>query len=298
MTMRADTKRNIILGTTFLAVVVGLLLLQGAQTSDCREGNHTVLVLVDFTDALSSEAISEAKDVIWRKIESAPPLSTIIFKPIVGADQSGQQIPRQVITSCKADKPNVWTAFLGSKKKAREDWEHFEKATCGEGNPANLSCGDPRRKGGFFADLASGSLTKSVTSPILEQIVDDARQHLTVRPQSWDVVVVTDWKEYGPHLNVHTSSCVSQHPIDIKKVQTFVANETKPLFVLGSHGRSSTITSLFAVRTSMTNQEADCLENDVAKRFVAESVGLAPNATNDQIGIDMPQFDRLPRSSP
>ena len=298
MSMRAETKRNILLGTGFIVAVVALLLLQAAQTNDCREGSHTVLVLVDFTDALSSEAVSEAKNVIWQKIENAPQLSTIIFKPIIGADQSGQQIPRHAITSCKADKPNFWTAFLGSKKKARENWEAFEKATCGESSPANLTCGDPRRKGGFFADLESGSLTKSVTSPILEQIVDDSRQHITVRPQSWDLVVVTDWKEYGPHLNVHTNSCVSQHPIDIQKVQTFVANKTKPLVVVGNQSRLSTITSLFAVRTSMTNQEADCLENDVAKRFIAESVGYATNAITGEIGIDIARFDRLPRSTP
>ena len=293
--MKWETKRNFIVGGGFLLLMVGLVAYQGIRTKDCDDSHHSVLVLVDYTDPIGEDARSAIKDRIWTIIEAAPNFSTVILRPILGVDVTGAMLEKETVQLCRPERPDFTSPWKGAVK-IKEAWSKFKSEVCGASSvddpTGGLRCGDDSRKGSFF----DKSRPQSQSSPILEQVVDNARRFLTVPdvPRSWDLVIVTDWKEYTPQLDLHTKACAGSAKEMIERIPIFIGpnQSDKPFTALTSEsaptGRGSTITSLFVLREGMSDDEADCLEQNFAKYF------LATNASN--IPPHSIVLDRLPRT--
>lgn len=310
--MKWETKRNFLIGGAFLAGMIGLVAYQATQTKDCGDSHHAVLVLIDYTDPIGYDANSAIKDRIWTIIEAAPNFSTLILRPILGVDVTGAMLDKETLQLCRPERPDFTAPWKGAVA-IRETWDKFKTEVCGTSSlnaavdyPAEeglntvdiaasaggLPCGDDSRKGSFF-DM---SRPQSQSSPILEQVVDNTRRFLTVPdiPRSWDLVIVSDWKQYTQQLDLHTKRCVGSAKDMIGRIPTFIgpSQEDKPFKALTSpeapSGRSSTITSLFVLRDGMSDEEADCLEREFAQQFIV------PNTTNVPAANIV--FERLPRT--
>lgn len=293
--MRWETKRNFLVGGAFFALMVGLVVYQALRTENCDDSRHTVLVLVDYTDPVGQDAIAAVKDRVWTIIEGAPNFSTVVLRPILGKDVSGAMLDKETVELCRPERPDLTSPWKGAVK-IRETWRAFKAQVCGK--PAasaatdDLHCGDESRKDSFF----DKQRPESLSSPILEQVVDNSRRFLTVPnvPKSWDLVVVTDWREYTPQLDLHTRACAGVGRSMLERIPTFIGpdSEDRPFQALAATdaptGRASSITSLFVLREGMSDAEADCLEREFAQQFIAtNAVNIPPSNI---------AFERLPRT--
>lgn len=282
-----STKQNFMLGGAFFVAVFGLVAYQSLRTTTCADDSHTVLVLVDFTDQIGDDARGAMKDHVWRIIEAAPDFSKVIMRPVMGLDGAGQMMVSSPVQACRGEKPGPGTGFKGPAKKARESWAQFKSQICGatQGDALDLTCGHSDRGASFF----DGKYAKSFTSPILEEITGNVSRFISTTRGSWDLVVATDWKQNTPNLNLESQSCDSRQSIDLSRIPTLVAPNEKPLSASDDQARKSTVTSLFLLRQSMTDAEANCLESRVAQRFLLTHLG--PSSV-----VAPPVFHRLPRT--
>lgn len=280
-----STRQNFAIGFAFLGLLVGLYAWRSLQPQDCSESTHTTLVLFDVTDPLGTQAIAAAKDNAWGIIESAPDFSRVIVKPIRGL-RGSETTETKEVASCRPIKPTATTGFQQGVKKVEREWNTFAEWFCGDsGGQRGLTCGDSRRKKNSALDAA---FPPSSTSPILESIVDNARQYISPRGQSWTLIVISDWRQYGSSLDLHLKRCDLQPQIDISAVPFLADARSRVLDVEQDFGRPSQAISLFALRDGMTTPEADCLQRFGEKFLIgitAESRFILP-----------PKTIRLPRS--
>jgi hypothetical protein len=281
-----STTRNFAFGTAAILALIAAMVFQTLRTNDCDGGSHTVLVLVDFTDALSADARFALKDHVWRVIEDAPDFSWVVLRPILGKSISGSQVARPEKKFCRGEKPDFTSPWKGAAKIVREKWGEFKVQVCGAHPDGKLSsCGDALRSGSFFEQ----SINPSANSPILEQIVDDTRRFLKSRDQTWDLLVATDWRQNTEILDLHNRKCSEPgRVIDLDKLPLFTQDKTRLFSGSSSSSRVSTISSLFIPRADMDNEEADCLINRVAFPFFMNNMQNA--------GVRVTAETRLPRS--
>ena len=280
-----STRQNFAIGFAFLALLGGLFAWKALQPTDCGGSTHTTLILFDVTDPLSPPAIAAAKDRAWDIIESSPDFSRLIVKPIrgLGAVQTAQ--PTE-FASCRPIKPTATTGLQQGVKQVERDWNSFMDWFCGDSaGQRGLSCGDTRRARNSALDSA---FPPSSTSPILESIVDNARQYISPRVQSWNLIVITDWKQYGSSLDLHLKRCDLQPQINMTKVPFLADTRSRVLDVKQDFGRPSRVISLFALRDGMTTPEADCLQR-FGEKFMNSIMSDSPH-------INPPITERLPRS--
>jgi hypothetical protein len=280
-----STRQNFAIGFAFLGLLAGLYAWRALQPSDCGDSTHTTLILFDVTDPLGAPAIAAAKDRAWDIIESAPDFSRLIVKPIrgLGAAPTAQAAE---FTKCRPTKPTATTGLKQGVKQVEREWNSFKDWFCGDSaGQRGLSCGDSRRTRNSALDSI---FPPSSTSPILESIVDDARQYISPRAQSWNLIVITDWKQYGSSLDLHLKRCDLQPQIDMTKVPFLADSKSRVLDVKQDFGRPSQVTSFFALRAGMTTPEADCLQ-----RFGEKFIN---SITSDSPYINPPITERLPRS--
>jgi hypothetical protein len=280
-----STRQNFGIGFAFLGILGGIFAWSELQPKDCGDSTHTTLILFDVTDPLGASAISAAKDYTWGIIEAAPDFSRVIVKPIRGLGEHNV-LGATVQTNCRPIKPTFGTGVRAAVKKVEGEWSSFQDWFCGDsGGQRGLACGDQGRakKGALDA-----SFPPSTSSPILESIVDDARQYLSPRPQSWNLVVITDWRQYSSSLDLHMTRCDLHAQINVNKVPFLADARARVLEVKKDFGRPSQAVSLFAVRDGMTNAEADCLQ-----RF---GENFLNSITADSLAIQPPATFRLPRS--
>lgn len=295
--MRADTKRNFMIGGAFFASLLLLLIYQAVKTENCDDSHHTVLVLVDYTDSIGIDALAALKDRVWKIIESAPDYSSVILRPILGVGVSGRDLDRSTNMTCRPEKPSRTSGFTGSAQEVREKWNRFKNDVCGniddDSFAGEATCGDERRRSSFF----ERTHPQSQSSPILEQIVDNTRRFLRVpdRPISWDLVIATDWKQYTQQLDLHTKPCMGSAQEMVARIPLLIPPDSngKIFSALPPQdtrtGLPSRITSLFVLRAGMSNDEANCLERDFARFFLATN-------TNNIAASDL-VFERLPRTA-
>jgi hypothetical protein len=280
-----STRQNFTIGFAFLGLLAGLYAWRSLQPQDCGDSTHTTLILLDVTDPLGTPAIAAAKDRAWGIIESAPDFSRVIVKPIRGLG-GGQTNQSTEFASCRPIKPSATTGLKQGVKKVEREWSSFKDWFCGDSaGHRGLTCGDSRRTRNSALDSV---FPPSSTSPILESIVDNARQYISPRVQSWSLIVITDWKQYGSSLDLHLKRCDLQPQIDLTKVPFLADAKSRVLDVKQDFGRSSQVTSLFALRDGMTTSEADCLQ-----RFGEKFMN---SITSDSPYINPPITERLPRS--
>jgi hypothetical protein len=274
-----STRQNFVIGFAFLALLAGLYAWKALQPKDCGNSTHTTLILFDVTDPLSAAAIAAAKDRAWDTIESAPDFSRVIVKPIRGLGGAQTTDPTE-FSSCRPIKPTATTGFQQGIKIVERDWSGFKDWFCGDSaGQRGLACGDSRRTRKSALDSV---FPPSTTSPILESIVDNARQYISPRVQSWNLIVITDWKQYGSSLDLHLKRCDIQPQIDMTKVPFLADTRSRVLDVKQDFGRPSQAISLFAVRDGMMNLEADCLQRFGEKflnSITSESRSILPSET-------------------
>ncbi len=280
-----STRQNFTIGFAFLGILGVLYFWSSLQPKDCGNSTHTTLVLFDVTDPLSAPAISAAKDYAWEIIESAPDFSRVVVKPIrgLGGDTADSLA---AVTSCRPIRPTASTGLRDAVKKVEGEWASFKDWFCGaSAGRSGLTCGDQLRSKKSALDER---FPPSTSSPILESIVDDVRQYISPRAQSWNLIVITDWRQYGSSLDLHLKRCDLQPQIEMDKVPFLADARQRVLEVKRDFGRPSQAVSLFAVRNGMTNAEADCLQRFGEKFF--------NGITSDSPSIQPPQTFRLPRS--
>lgn len=284
--MTADTKRNFMIGGTFFALLLIFLAYQAFRTKGCEGGSHSVLVLVDFTDAIGDDTRAALKDQVWFIVEKAPDFSKVILRPILGANSSGAQIDHEAIEECRMEKPDFTSPWTGSAKEVRKKWRVFKDQICGKSQTSNdTSCSDPKRDASFFEK----TFETSASSPIMEQIVDNTRRFLASPERSWDLIVASDWRQFTNMLDLHTQPCQPGRDIDLSKLPLFTQAGNR-LFRASQGGRRpNEIHSLFIPRKGMTNEEVDCLLDRVAAPFFF-------NNMEGGGGVEAPLVPPLPRS--
>jgi hypothetical protein len=282
-----STAKNFAISGLFIVALIGLVFWKESQPTGCENSNHTVLILLDTTDPLSERALSATKEYVWGLIDAAPAFSRVIFKEIRGVSRTTGEQESTVLEACRKNNPEDLSAgFRGPTKPVEAEWRELKDWVCGQspsGDP--VACNSPQRsKNGIF----DRSSTASESSPILESIVDGAREYLTTRDQSWTLAVITDWRQYGSALDLHTKKCDLRTPIDYSKVP-FLADASRRAFsVRGNPDSQSRIVSYFVLRESMTNDEANCLQS-FAERFLGSQ--LESSST-----IEPFEIIRLPKS--
>lgn len=282
-----STTRNFAISAVFFLSLLALVLWKDRQPKGCDSAKHTTLILLDFTDPLGKDAISTAKEYVWEQIEKSPAFSRIIFKEIRGTDPGLSEAKNSVLELCRKNTPSdITNQFKGATKPVEKEWNILKDRVCGHGDPkASLSCSSPNRTADGFLDVQAAP---SASSPILESTVDAAREYLTTREQSWTMIVISDWKQYGSSLNLHTQKCDMNAPPDFRKVP-FLADPNRRAFsVRGTPANQSKVVSLFAVRSSMTNDEANCLQQ-FSEKFLNSQLQASRL-------IDAPEIIRLPKS--
>ena len=282
-----STKRNFAISGLFIAGLLALVIWRDRQPTGCENSTHTILILLDNTDPLGERAISATKEYIWTLIAAAPAFSRIIFKEIRGESRTPSDREPTVLEACRKNNPeDISAGFKGPTKPVEQDWLKLKDWVCGQSPSGDsLACNSPQRsKNGIF-DRES---QPSESSPILESIVDGAREYLTTRDQSWTLAVITDWRQYGSTLDLHTRKCDLRTPINYSQVPFLADASRRTLSVRGSVDRQSRVISYFALRESMTNDEADCLQV-FAERFLGSQLESNPR-------IDPFEIVRLPKS--
>jgi hypothetical protein len=281
-----STKSNFLFAFIAFAALIGAVIWQGARTKDCTGASNTFLVLVDLTDELSDNAVATAKEHIWQMIQAAPAFTRIIVKEIRGANTDGTQTAARVEEACRPETLDFTTQFKGATKPVEREWFELQDWFCGQGPEGEpLACNSTRRTRSGILDRSS---MPSASSPILETIVDASREYITTRAQSWTVVVLTDWRQYGSSLDLHVTKCHQQPKPDFRSVDYLADPKYRAFRVIGTHPRQSEFISMFALRESMTGEEANCLQ-DFAHRFILSQIESNPQ-------IAEPQFIRLPKS--
>ena len=267
--------------------MLALVIWKDRQPTGCENSDHTVLILFDTTDPLSERAISATKEYIWGLIEAAPAFSRIVFKEIRGESRTASDQGTTVLEACRKSNPkDISAGFKGPTKPLEKDWQELKDWVCGESSSGDaLACNSARRsKNGIFDRQSEAS----ESSPILESIVDGAREYLTTREQSWTLAVITDWRQYGSSLDLHTRKCDLRTPINYSSVPFLADASRRALSVRGTPETQSRVISYFALRESMTNEEADCLQG-FAERFLGGQLESTPK-------IEPFEIIRLPRS--
>ena len=240
------------------------------QQTDCSNFDHTTLVLIDQTDSISDEAKLTAKDFVWATIEKAPDFSRVVFKEILGT-QVTSVTKRDDIEICREVQPTAVTA-LTAAPSLKKKWAAFKDKVCGttSGDIGTPSCGSPTRNRDGYLD---GKSTPSMTSPILEGVTDAARQYLTTRPQSWDLVVISDWRQFSGNIDLHRKPCRSSNMPDYATASFLGGQSAKVFSVAGNPLRQSTVQSLFVTRIGMSNDEANCLRQFSQGFFLSQLQG-------------------------
>lgn len=244
--------------------------LSSTQRTDCRSFDHTTLVLIDQTDAISDEAKLTAKEFVWATIEKAPDFSRVVFKEIVGTQHAiGEK--RNDIELCREVQPTAVTDVTAAPS-LKKKWAAFKDKVCGTttGGSGMPSCGSPERHRDGYLDRKS---TPSDTSPILEEVSNAARQYLTAKPQSWDLIVISDWRQFAGGIDLHRKPCSSKNMPNYSTVP-FLGNQSSKLFsVSGNPSRQSSVQSLFVTRRGMSNDEANCLRQFSQGFFLSQLQG-------------------------
>jgi hypothetical protein len=135
----------------------------------------------------------------------------------------------------------------------------------------------------------------SHTSPILESVVDSARQYLTIKDQSWTLVILSDWRQYGGSVDLHTKHCNPSAMLNYQSVPALAQKDKTTLSVSGEPERSSRVVSLFALRSTMANSEADCLQR-FSEGFLLAQIEGGPLDNGETPRVLPPETYRLPRS--
>ena len=275
----------VVLATTFFFATT--------QQSDCSNFDHTTLVLIDQTDSIGEEARLTAKDYIWAVIEKAPNYSRVVFKEIIGSQSSTAASAARDIELCREIKPSFTTQLTNEEVTVKERWAALMNEVCGtNGTETILSCGSPVRKKDGVLDRES---LPSESSPILEEVADAARQYLTAKPQSWDLVVLSDWRQFSGKIDLHRHPCDSKNMPDYSTAP-FLGNPSSKIFsVSGNPVRQSAVLSLFVTRKGMSNEEANCLRQFSQGFFLSQlQVGLL--ADKRMPSISSPVIKDLPQS--
>jgi len=250
--------------------MVAFYFFSSTQRTDCSSFDHTTLVLIDQTDSISDEAKLTAKEFVWATIEKAPDYSRVVFKEIVGTQDASAE-KRDDIELCREVRPTAVTDVT-AEPSLKKKWASFKDKVCGttSGGTGTPSCGSPERNRDGYLDRKS---TPSDTSPILEKVADAARQYLTAKPQSWDLVVISDWRQYAGKIDLHRTPCSSNNMPDYATVP-FLSDRSSKLFsVSGNPSRQSSVQSLFVTRRGMSNDEANCLRQFSQGFFLSQLQG-------------------------
>lgn len=282
-----STKKNFAISGLFIAALLALVIWREAQPTGCESSTHTVLILLDSTDPLSERAISATKEYVWGLIEGAPAFSRILFKEIRGESGTPSDQGTTVLEACRKNDPNDLSAgFKGPTKPVEKDWRELKDWVCGKSPPGeSLACNSPQRsKSGIFDRKSE----PSKSSPVLESIVDGAREYLTTRDQSWTLALITDWRQYGSTLDLHTKKCDPRTPINYSQVPFLADLSRRALGVRGNPEHQTQVVSYFVLRESMTNDEANCLQS-FAERFLGSQLEANPK-------IEPFEIIRLPKS--
>ena len=275
----------VVLATTFFFATT--------QKRDCSNFDHTTLVLIDQTDSIGEEARLTAKDYIWTVIEKAPDYSRVVFKEIIGSQSSTSGSAVTDIELCREIKPTFTTQITNEEVTVKERWAALMDEVCGtNGTETILSCGSPVRKKDGVLDRES---LPSESSPILEEGSDGARQYLAAKPQSWDLVVLSDWRQFSGKIDLHRNPCSSSNMPDYSTA-SFLGDPSSKIFsVSGSPERQSTVLSLFVTRKGMSNDEANCLRQFAQGFFLSQlQVGLLADKQTPR--ISPPVIKDLPQS--
>jgi len=234
----------------FILVLIGFLIYSTFKRTSCEDSKSTILVLVDYTDPIGSKAIAVIKNKVWNEIESAPNFTKIILKPIIDRDKVADTDSKYF---CSGEKPSISSGLSGPTKEITERWEVLKNNVCGFTKYKNVDCGDPSRKNSFF----EMKLPKSDSSPIMEQTIDNVREYI-VGKSYWNLIIASDWRQFTPNkVNFQTNKCDSS----VNFIKTLLLNPREKFF--DSNGE---ITNLFILRSDMTQNEANCLE-EVGKKF-------------------------------
>jgi hypothetical protein len=278
-----------------VVLVIGIgavYFLSSTQRTNCSDFDHTTLVLIDQTDSIGEEAKLTAKEFVWETIEKAPDFSRVVFKEIVG-NQVTSGAKREDIELCREIQPTAVTDITAAPS-LKKKWAAFKDKVCGtnRGSDGTASCGSPERNRDGYLDWQS---TPSDTSPILEKVADAARQYLTAKPQSWDLVVISDWRQFTGNIDLHRQPCSSKNMPDYATAPVLGGQSSKIFSVSGSPSRQSTVQSLFVTRRGMNNDEANCLRQFAQGFFLSElEGGLLPD--NKTPKISPPMIKDLPQS--
>ena len=65
-----STSRNFLI--VFVVLVAAASTVLFSKKADCSNSNYSLLVLVDFTDPIGSDAITSIKNHVWKTIEDMP----------------------------------------------------------------------------------------------------------------------------------------------------------------------------------------------------------------------------------
>jgi len=278
-----------------ILMFIAVIAFRVTRSEDCSSSTHTTLILIDKTDPLSSDALYAAKERIWKLIEEAPQFSQVIFREIVGNDTDGTARTPRTDSLCRGVRPDGAEGFKGKAQVIREKWRVFQNEVCGsapETDVGALACNDPKRKKDGILDRAEKS---SQTSPILESVADSARQYLTTKDQSWTLVILSDWRQYGGPVDLHTRPCNLAAMPNYQSVPALAQKDKKTLSVSGEPTRSSRVISLFALRSTMANSEADCLER-FSEGFLLAQIEGGTLYKGETPRVLPPETYRLPRS--
>lgn len=291
--MRTSTLKMATAAMIFLFIAVTAFRVTRAE--DCSSSTHTTLILIDKTDSLSMDALYAAKERIWTLIQEAPQFSQVVFREIVGNDADGAARTPRTDSLCRGMRPDGMEGFKGKAQVIREKWRVFQNEVCGsapESNVGTLACNDPKRMKDGILDRAVKS---SQTSPILESVVDSARQYLTTKDQSWTLVILSDWRQFGGSVDLHMKPCNASAMPNYQSVPALAQKDKKTLSVSGAPTRSSKIVSLFALRSTMTNSEADCLQR-FSEGFLLTQIEGGTIDNGGEPRVLPPETYRLPRS--
>ena len=264
-----STSRNFLIVCVVLVAAASTVLF--SKKSDCSNSNYSLLVLVDFTDPIGSDAITSIKNHVWKTIEGMPDYSKVILRPILGSDEMGGAIKRNGIEICRPQKPGVMDGLAGPAIKIQKDWIAFKNQLCGNSSSnEDIACGDANRKDAFF----DSNYQHSVSSPIFEEVVDDFRLYLA-GVESWHLIIASDWKQYTPpRLDLHTKQCSSENAAQEAFNQLLIGKNEK-IFTLGNPKLPNVVDRLFVQRANMTQDEADCLDQ-VSDNLLMGSLSASP----------------------
>jgi hypothetical protein len=287
--MNPETRRNFTVGFVFLAAIIALSVYSASKTDACPSDAEAIVTIVDLTDPLGDDARARLKDTIWAAIENASEHANIVLRVIIGNDQSGRQMAMKPVLLCRPLQPSRFGGFQGPTQPVKKRWQEFKDQICGAApdrsrtaNPDSPACGDPRRQGSFFEQRVE----KSYTSPIAEQVIDGIRRHLPQEVKRWRLIVASDWREYNPPaFDVETRKC--NRETDLKKLSGLLLVGEKEKLLVGNDDPviNNRVDSILILRTNMTQDEADCLENLADGFFRLNMASPPPTLTSTRLSV-------------